>query len=272
VGENPEARKEFIAEVFSRAAPDYDRVGPQFFTQFGRRLVELAGMSPGATVLDVAAGRGAVLFPATERVGRRGRVIGIDLAETMVQQTAAEIRQQGLRNAEIRRMDAENLEFPDASFDCVLCGFALFFFPRLDTALAEFFRVLRPGGKIAVSTWGGATRWSWYEDVLKKYVEPVQLSVRDLDTPDKLEDVLRYGGFGDVRIDAEQTDVVYADEHQWWKRQWTHGGRVSLERMAPEVLEKFKVEVFSRMQAERQPDGFHLTLRVLYGLGTKRSR
>jgi O-methyltransferase/aklanonic acid methyltransferase len=70
-------QKEHIAGVFSRAASAYDRVGPQFFTHFGRRFVDLAEITPGARVLDIASGRGAILFPAAEQVGTDGSVIGI---------------------------------------------------------------------------------------------------------------------------------------------------------------------------------------------------
>ncbi|MBI4192001.1 MAG: methyltransferase domain-containing protein [Betaproteobacteria bacterium] len=64
----------------------------------GERLVELAQLAPGTSVLDVAAGRGAVLFPAAKRVGARGHVIGIDLSSDMVRETAAEIRGAGWQN------------------------------------------------------------------------------------------------------------------------------------------------------------------------------
>ncbi len=73
------ADKDLIAAIFGRAAPTYDRVGPRFFTYFGSRLVDIAHIPVGAKVLDVASGRGAVLFPAVARVGAAGSVIGIDL-------------------------------------------------------------------------------------------------------------------------------------------------------------------------------------------------
>lgn len=66
-------KKEQIAEVFSRAAESYDRVGPDFFSHFGHRLVELVEVRPGATVLDVATGTGAALLPAAERARPGGR-------------------------------------------------------------------------------------------------------------------------------------------------------------------------------------------------------
>jgi ubiquinone/menaquinone biosynthesis C-methylase UbiE len=103
-------------------------------------------------VLDVAYGRGAVLFPAAERVTLSGDVVGIDLSEEMVRATNAEAQRRGM-DAPARLMEAERLEFAAATFSSVLCGFGLMFFPHLDRALAEFRRVLVPGGRISVSTW-----------------------------------------------------------------------------------------------------------------------
>jgi SAM-dependent methyltransferase len=73
--------------MFDRLAPEYDAVGPACFAYFGRHLVEEAGVGYGQRVLDVACGRGAVLFSAAERAGTVGEVIGIDLAEEMVRAT-----------------------------------------------------------------------------------------------------------------------------------------------------------------------------------------
>jgi SAM-dependent methyltransferase len=137
-----EARKaeEGIARVFGRAAATYDRIGR--FTHYGERLVERAQLAPGVTVLDVAAGRGAVMFPAAKRVGPHGRVIGIDISADMLRETAREMEGAPWQNVELQQMDAEQLQFPDGAFDWVLCGFALWFFPHPHHALREFYRVL----------------------------------------------------------------------------------------------------------------------------------
>ncbi len=66
-------------------------------------------------------------------MGPSGHVIGIDLAEGMARETQMEIQRRGLRQAEARQMDAEHLTFPNSSFDFVLCGFSLQFFPHLAT-------------------------------------------------------------------------------------------------------------------------------------------
>lgn len=266
------AKKELIAGVFDRAAPTYDRAGPRFFTHFGRRLVDVAALRAGNRVLDVASGRGAVLFEAAARVGPKGHVIGIDLSAAMVDQTARDLAQQQIRNAEVRQMDAEDLVFSDAEFDAVLCGFALFFFPRVERALSEFHRVLQPGGRLAVTTWGEEDpRWSWEEEVLKAHIVPVRLRTRALDKRADLEVTIRGYGFGDVQIREEKVEFIYANEEEWWATQWSHGGRAVLDRLDPNALERFKQDAFGRMRPQRTREGYPQRFHVLYGVGVKGS-
>ena len=154
--------KNQIAEVFDRSAPTYDQVGPRFFSSFGQRLVTLANLPAGSKVLDVATGRGAVLFPAIARVGPNGFVEGIDLAKMMIAKTEAQITNEGITNARVMVMDGEQPNFPAASFDAIFCGFGIFFFPNPEQALREYYRILKPGGLIGFSTWGeDDERWKW---------------------------------------------------------------------------------------------------------------
>jgi ubiquinone/menaquinone biosynthesis C-methylase UbiE len=122
-----------VAEVFGRAAPLYDRVGPRFFSHFGHRLVDLARIPSGARVLDVATGTGAVLVPAAAAVGPHGRVTGIDLSEAMIQEATEEISRLGLANVEVLQMDAEDLQLPDASFSDGLDTFRAAVLARIRT-------------------------------------------------------------------------------------------------------------------------------------------
>ena len=79
-------------------------------------------------------------------VGATGSVVGIDLSEGMVQATNVEIAERKAGKVSAQVMDAEQLAFPDTTFDAVTCGFALFFMSE-GAALAEFRRVLRPRGQ-----------------------------------------------------------------------------------------------------------------------------
>jgi O-methyltransferase/aklanonic acid methyltransferase len=115
MNENGSDRKGQVRTQFNTIAEDYD-AGPGCFAHFGRRLVTEAEIQPGQRVLDVACGRGAVLFPCADRVGGAGEVIGIDLADEMVRATNEEAARRGIP-ARVQAMDTENLDFPDAAFD-----------------------------------------------------------------------------------------------------------------------------------------------------------
>jgi O-methyltransferase / aklanonic acid methyltransferase len=278
-------RKQGVAGIFGRAATTYDQVGPRFFSHFGRRLVTLAQIPSGAKVLDVATGRGAVLFSAAEVVGPQGHVTGIDLSEMMIQENREAIKRLGLQNVEAREMDAEYLEFPDKSFDCVLCSFAIFFFPQLDRALSEMRRVLKPNGQIAVTTWAGTRdeQWKWFEELIETYLpsepEPEQIcnsqstSKPIFNTPEGLEAILTSAGFVDIKVVSESREFIYADEEEWWSTLWSHGMRARLETIEKKIgkagLERFKTDAFEKLRTIKQADGIYQNFIVLFGLAFK---
>jgi ubiquinone/menaquinone biosynthesis C-methylase UbiE len=250
------AKKQALQGVFDRAASIYG--GVRYFPVLGQWLVDLADLPAGAQVLDVACGQGAALIPAAQQVGPRGQVIGIDLSDGMVQGSNAAIRRLGLSQATALQMDAERLQFPDASFDFVLCGFSLQFFPHLDQTLSEFRRVLRPAGRVVATTWGKEDEnWRWYQDLRNAYQAVVKLSSQRFDQPEDLLDRFGRAGFSQIRIAPKELDMVYGNEEEWWAMQWSLSSRAGLERLEPTQLKQLKADVFERMQALRQADGFH---------------
>lgn len=262
-----------IAGLYNRVASSYGQVGPDAFADAGRRLVEHMSIAGGAKVLDVGVGRGANLFPAAAKAGPRGQVIGIDLAENMVRETATEIQRRNITQASVLVMDAEQLAFPSDSFDNVLCGFAIFLFPHLEQALSEFLRVLRPVGKLGITVARNADALEqWYGKRITEYHEqyhfPLNAGGGNLDLSE-LPSYLIRAGFADVQTLREQAGFAYADAEQWWDAKWTHGTRYSLEHMAPEVLARFKTEVFARLQEVQQSDGIHEEWNLQFIIGSK---
>ena len=184
--------KRDVARLFSATSGDHQRQA--LFLHHGEQLVKWAGIQPGDRVLDVAAGTGASLLPAARIAGPQGRLVGVDIAPGMVHRLSTIIAAEGLTNATVQVADAESLPFPESSFDALLCGFALFFFTDLATALAEFRRVLGPGGRLAVATFTQAgsrsidRTWS----VLGQYatVPPPPNPAMRFDDPTPLREVL----------------------------------------------------------------------------------
>ncbi len=260
--------KQLLVGVFDRAAPTYVRVGPLFFDVLARRLVELAELEPGQSILDVATGTGAVLLPAAERVGPEGRVVGIDLSEGMLALAAQQVQRRALTNVRLERMDAERLELPAASFDRVLCGWGLFLFPEPQRALAEFHRVLRPGGWL-VATMGGVRFEAaslWVLDVVEKHW-PRQIPIPPRPTlrfsrPGDLVDALAGAGFSAIRVIEGVFDFVFPSEDEWWAWLNSISARAYLDLIertqGPEGLRALKAALLERIRSSRQADGIHL--------------
>jgi arsenite methyltransferase len=109
---------------------------------------ELGEILPDETVLDLGCGAGFDLLVAAGQVGERGRVLGIDLTPEMVDSARESVSRTSLSNVEIREGGIEELPWPDAHVDVVISNGVLNLSPEKSRALAEVFRVLRPGGRL----------------------------------------------------------------------------------------------------------------------------
>lgn len=226
--ELPIVAKPVIEQIFDDAAASYDQVGPSIFTQFGKRLVDHMDLVPGMRVLDIATGKGAALIPAAHRVGPEGQVIGIDLSNAILQEAGNAVRMEGLTNVELHKMDAEHLEFPDQSFDAVTCAFALFFFPDLEAALREMYRVCKPGGCLAITYFNKipppfSPGFPILLQQLMAYRVGMQTPQPLSCTPREVEALLNRSGFPLIKIYDELNDIVYKSEEEWWSFLLTPG-------------------------------------------------
>jgi ubiquinone/menaquinone biosynthesis C-methylase UbiE len=124
-------------------------------------MVEALGLQAGHDVLELAAGTGEVGFLAAEQIAPTGTLISSDFAPEMITVAQARAEKLGITNVRFRQIDAESIDQPAATLDGVLCrwGYMLMADPR--AALRETGRVLRPGGRVALSVWGDPRANLW---------------------------------------------------------------------------------------------------------------
>jgi ubiquinone/menaquinone biosynthesis C-methylase UbiE len=136
--------------VFQReAAAEYDRAFGHVTRYFTSFVLRAAHIAPGMRILDIATGTGLSAEAALGAVGSAGHVTAADISPEMA--GLARARLGDAPNTLVTVEDAQALSFPDRSFDAVLCNLGLMFFPDPVQGLSEFRRVLRPGGRTAVS-------------------------------------------------------------------------------------------------------------------------
>ncbi len=140
-----------------------------FTTQVAGHLVRFAGVRGGQAVLDVATGTGVVAITAA-RAG--ARVTGLDLTPELLAQARESAPIAGLNDITWKEGDAEDLPFPDGTFDVVLSQFGHMFAPRPEVVTRELLRVLKPGGRLAFATWPPETFVGRSFSLSGRYVPP----------------------------------------------------------------------------------------------------
>ena len=141
----PEAFRDFEREGWQRAAAVYERSWARVTALTAAPLLDAAGVGSGSAMLDVCSGPGTIAGAAAAR-GAEAR--GIDLSENFVG-----MARRRHPDARFETGDAEALPFADGAFDAAVSGYGIIHLPRPAAALAEMARVLRPGGRLAVSVW-----------------------------------------------------------------------------------------------------------------------
>jgi ubiquinone/menaquinone biosynthesis C-methylase UbiE len=260
------------AGTYNAASDTYDDPANAFWARFGRRTVERLALRPGDRVLDVCCGSGASAIPAAEAVGPAGAVVGVDLAERLLALARAKAAARGMKHARFERGDMLDLDFAGRDFDAVVCVFGVFFVPDMTAAVRSLWRAVRPGGRLAITTWGprffepGSTAfWNAVRDVrpdLHKGFNPWDR----ISDPQAVLALLHEAGVAHADADAEAGTHPIPTPDAWWAAVLGSGYRGTLEQMDAAARERVKA---ANDDAIRRDNIREVEANVVYAIATK---
>ena len=246
--------REKSAATYNAAADYFDAPQLAFWQRHGQRAAELAALEPGDCVLDVGCGTGASALPAAAFTGPAGQVLGIDLAQSMLDLAAEKATRRGLRNIEFRLADMAQTGLPDARFDAVMSVFSIFFVPDIERQLAELWRLVRPGGRLVVTVWGPRAfqpAASAFAAVLRRVrpdIPETRCPWERLTEPKGLADML-------VRATGTAPQIHVCTDRQaldspedWWTIAMGSGFRWEIDQLSPTERLRVKHEVCGRLK------------------------
>jgi ubiquinone/menaquinone biosynthesis C-methylase UbiE len=235
------------AEAVFNAASDYfDNPALSFWDRFGQQTIDRLSLRRGDRVLDVCCGTGASAILAAVSVGSTGHVLGIDVAESLLELGRGKALQQGLENIEFRYGDFENLGLPDESFDAIVCVFGIFFVPDMVAAVRELWRMVRPSGKLAITSWGKkvfepANQMFWDTLAIERLDLYKQFTPWDrISTPVSLQALLEEGGASQVEVFAESCTHELTAPEDWWTMILGGGIRGTIDQLEPDSRERIR--------------------------------
>jgi SAM-dependent methyltransferase len=270
----PEATelKAASAATYAATADYFDASALSFWDRYGRRTVARFGLRLGDRVLDACCGTGASALPAAHEVGPDGHVLGVDISEPALALARAKARNQGLSNVEFRAADIERTGLPSRSFDAVVCVFGIFFLPDIAAGIAELWRLVRPGGWLAITIWGPRL----FEPAVGEFWAAVEGERPDLvggfhpwtrvTDPAELAGLFVRAGAAEPVVAAEPGVLPLTSPDDWWTIVLGTGYRATVDQLDAEAAERVRAANVARIETRGVRE---IQTNVVYALAHK---
>ncbi|HEX6728179.1 MAG TPA: methyltransferase domain-containing protein, partial [Nitrospira sp.] len=202
----------------------WDRFFDEQMAFLNHRLVGDARLRTGLHVLDLGSGTGYPALLAAQTVGATGRVVGIDLAEQMLEVAGRKATSLGLSNVTFRTGDVTTLPFETASYDAVTTRFCLMFLPEIPRVIIEIARILKPDTWVSAAVWSAPDKNPYLKiplDVMKQFIElpppdPAAPGIFRLAKPGDLAGMLQQAGFIEVSEQEFLGDVRFVTAEDYY--------------------------------------------------------
>ena len=258
-----DAHKSAVARAYGLASDGYNKPALRFFSQGAESLVDFAGLSPGQRILDIASGTGHAAFYAGTKVGVRGSVVGIDIAEQMVHLANAHARASSLANVHFELMDGEHTSFKDNDFDAVLCSYGVFFIPEMVSGIKEWKRLTKHGGWVCLSAFG-ETAFQPQSDLFENRIRQFGAIIPDRKRPfgwqrlvelQSLNALLNEAGLTNIEAREIKIGYLLRNQEEWWDICWNSGFRGPLAQLNAADLRQFSEDHLREVGALGRGDG-----------------
>lgn len=267
---NAEQVQALLKDTFNTVAGDYDHPALRFFPACARHLADQLHLRGTEHMLDVATGTGHAALELAARLPR-GHVTGIDFSGAMLAQARRKAAGRGVQNLEFFEMDMQDLRFPNGHFDAALCAFGIFFVEDMEATLAHVASKVRPGGRVALSTF----QLDYFRPLRQLLLD--RLAAHGVPLPPPTWERVATGtgcrtlfesaGLRNVRTEARNMGYFLADENEWWSVVWNAGFRRLLGQLPPADLPRFRTEHLREAADLKTKDGLRLDIGVLFTTG-----
>ncbi|MDH5484147.1 MAG: methyltransferase domain-containing protein [Gammaproteobacteria bacterium] len=265
-------RKKMIQQGFDTVAQGYDHPALSFFPETAKRMMGHLALADDKKLLDVCTGTGVVALAAAGQLAN-GKVTGIDLSSGMLEQARSKAEQYQLNNIEFKQMDLDHLDFPEAFFDIATSSFGLFFLDDMSRGLNNIVKVVKPGGRIAISSFTNDAFSPMTDLFVTRYEsfgrEVPGLSWKRLSTHELIKELFAQVGIGDVEIHHEPLGYYMTSPQEWWDVVWNAGYRGLLNQLSEEERVEFKVQHLEEIEDLINKDRVWFNTEVLIAIGQK---
>lgn len=236
-------RTQLIQQAFDTVAQGYDHPSLAFFPKTAERMLQHLNPDEDGRLLDVCTGTGVVALEAARRMPR-GKIVGIDLSSGMLEQAQKKSRQQGLDHIEFVHSALQDLSFSRHQFDIITSSFGLFFMDDMQKALEQMLVMLKPGGRVAISSFVDNAFNPMSDIFLNRYesfgMDVPSLSWKRLCSESDIRALFSLVGIDQVDLYHEPLGFYMEQAQDWWDIVWNAGYRGLLNQLSPQDQQLFE--------------------------------